>query len=100
MAHKRDLQLANLIKKNLGDYCLFEPEMQAITICDVTMRDKKCAVILYQPSQPLQKYDDLLALQKKLEQHAPRIRHHLAKNVALKYTPSIVFTPTLSPQDL
>lgn len=100
MAHKRDLQLANLIKKNLGDYGLHEPDIHAITICDVVMRDKKCAVIFYQPNQPLDDYEALLSLQKKLDNHCPKIRHHLAKNMALKYIPMIVFTPTLSSPDL
>lgn len=100
MAHKRDLQLANMIRKHLGEYCLNDLEMREIIICDVVMRDKKCAEIIYTPVEESIDYDNLLILQKKLEKISPKIRHYIAKNTVLKYTPTIVFTPTLTPQEL
>lgn len=63
-------------------------EGSVITIAEVSISPDMKKATAYCSAFGNQNTDDLV---KKLNQAAKEIRHHLAKSVALKYTPEIIF---------
>ena len=95
MAHRRDLQIASLIENIIRQYFYTRSCHKEITIIQVTMQDKKTALISYEPLEKNISYDNLLKIQAELDKLTPRLRHHIAKETAMKATPHIRFSPSL-----
>ena len=95
MPHRRDLQIAALIKSKIAEYCQLNSLLSDITILDVTMQDKKNAMIHYVPTQTSLEYESLIALQKKLDSTIPQIRHYVAQETNMRAIPQIRFSPSL-----
>ncbi len=89
MAHLRDVRMASLLKKVAVDYFVMH-SYDPVVIVDAQMIDKRTLHLYYMP-RDMSKHTlaSLEELHQKVLKQIPSLRHHMAKNTALKAIPTI-----------
>lgn len=92
MAHKRDYQIAVLLKKEIILFFHKEQIDIPISIIDVVLLDRRTAHIIYIPkSQEAISVIDIEKFYLLLSKLIPKIKKHIAKNTNLKAIPTLHF---------
>ena len=89
MAHLRDFRMASLLKKVAVDYFVMHSH-DPVVIVDAQMVDKRTLHLYYTPrDMSKQTLASLEELHQEVLKQIPPLRHHMAKNTALKAIPTI-----------